>query len=214
MNFRILTLFLIFFLTTNKVFCQNYQPATADQKTEILQQIAAASSKINSLECKFIQKKNISVLSETVVSQGIMYFKKDDNLRWQYNSPYQYLFVLSAGKVMIKSENKTEKYDTDKNRIFKEISEIMIGGVSGKMLVDEKKFNTTFFVSNSSIKVVLIPKNKELQKLMKSITLAFSKKDWTVNSIEMIEKGGDSTLITFTEKNVNKAVSNDLFRIN
>ena len=201
------------FLTLHS-FSQGYQALTPVQQKDVLYQISQASAKINTLECKFAQKKSISVLSETVVSQGIMYFKKDNHLRWQYNSPYQYLFILSAGKVMIKSENKTEKYDTDKNKIFKEISEIMLGGVSGKMLVDDKKFKAEFSGNSSSIKVVLYPKNKDLQKLMKTITLTFSKKDWTVNSIEMLEKGGDSTLITFTEKNVNKAVSDDLFRIN
>lgn len=209
---KIISVFLLF-LTLHS-FSQGYQALTPVQQKDVLYQISQASAKINTLECKFTQKKSISVLSETVVSQGIMYFKKDNHLRWQYNSPYQYLFILSAGKVMIKSENKTEKYDTDKNRIFKEISEIMLGGVSGKMLVDDKKFKAEFSGNSSSIKVVLYPKNKDLQKLMKTITLTFSKKDWTVNSIEMLEKGGDSTLITFTEKNVNKAVSDDLFRIN
>ena len=212
MKTKIISVFLLF-LALNS-FSQGYQVLTSAQQKDVLNQISQASAKINTLECKFTQKKSISVLSETVVSQGMMYFKKDNHLRWQYNSPYQYLFILSAGKVMIKSENKTEKYDTDKNKIFKEISEIMLGGVSGKMLVDDKKFKAEFSGNSSSIKVVLFPKNKDLQKLMKSITLTFSKKDWTVNSIEMLEKGGDSSLITFTEKNVNKAVSDDLFRIN
>ena len=74
-----------------------------------------------------------------------MYFKKENNLRWQYYKPYSYIFILSSGKVTIKNENRTDRFDTNSNKMFREISEIMIGGVRGDVLAGNKKFNRSVF---------------------------------------------------------------------
>lgn len=213
MKYLIITT-LFFFIISSSIFSQPLKPASEAQKKEILSQITTTASKTNTLECHFVQKKNISVLSETVTSSGILYFKKENNLRWQYNKPYSYLFILSGGKVLIKTGNRTDKFDTNSNKMFKEISEIMIGGVRGNLLVNNKKFTAQFLVGNATVVIKLIPRNKDLKQLMSAINLTFSKADWLVQSIEMKEQGGDNTIITFTEKNVNKKISDDLFRIN
>lgn len=211
---RFQLIFLLIFVGANTAFSQALIPATEVQKKDILAKISKEQVNANSLECKFVQKKKLSVLAETVASEGVMYFKKDNNLRWQYNKPYRYLFILSGGKVLIKNESRTDKFDTNSNKMFREISEIMIGGVKGNTLVDNRKFDARFLVGASTVVVKLTPKNKELKQLMKYINLTFSKSDWLVKSIEMLEQGGDNTVITFTEKNVNKKISDDIFRIN
>jgi outer membrane lipoprotein-sorting protein len=193
---------------------QNLKPVNDTRKNEIIAGISQTSKTTYSLECKFIQKKNLSVLSETVVSEGVMYFKKDNNLRWQYNKPYSYLFILSNGKVMIKNEARVDQFDTKSNKMFKEISEIMIGGVKGDLLLDNPNFTAQYFENVNSVIIKLAPKGKEMKQLFSSINLIFNKNNWLVNSLEMIEEGGDNTVITFTEKNVNKTISDDIFRIN
>ncbi|HRW22084.1 MAG TPA: hypothetical protein P5509_08930, partial [Bacteroidales bacterium] len=69
-------------------------------------------------------------------------------------------------------------------------------------------------VGDNNIIVKLIPQYKDLAKLMNTITLSISKQDWLVESIEMIETGGDNTLIKFTNKIVNAEVKDDKFIIN
>jgi len=202
------------FLLSLVVSAQSLKPVNEARKGEIISQISAVSKVTASLECKFIQKKNISVLSETVVSEGMMYFKKENNLRWQYSKPYSYIFILSSGKVTIKNENRTDRFDTNSNKMFREISEIMIGGVRGDVLAGNKKFTAQYFESGSLVMVKLFPRSKELKQLFSQINLTFGKNNWLVYSIEMVEQGGDNTLITFTEKNVNKKIPDDIFRIN
>ena len=143
-----------------------------------------------------------------------MCFKKQTNLRWQYNKPYKYLFLLSGGKVLIKNESRTDKFDANTNKMFKEISEIMIGCVNGTMLTNETKFSSQYFVGQNGYVVKMTPKSKELKRMMNIVSLTFSKTDWAVQTIEMVEQGGDKTIINFTTKNVNKTISDDLFRIN
>ncbi len=202
------------FVLSDFAWSQTLIPATEAQKKDIFSQITRVAASTNSLQCHFIQNKKISVLSETITSEGIMYFKKENNLRWQYNKPYSFIFILSGGKVLVKNDSRVDKFDVNSNKMFREISEIMIGGVRGDLLSNDKKFTAQYFVGNKTVMVKLTPKNKELKQIMNTINLTFSKTDWLVQSIEMIEQGGDNTLITFTEKNVNKTISDDLFRIN
>lgn len=203
----------LIFLSIN-LAAQNLKQATDDQKKEIINETLKSSKTTVSLECKFIQKKNLSMLSETVVSEGVMYFKKDNNLRWQYNKPYVFIFILSGNKVFIKNDKRIDKFDTSTNKMFKEISDIMIGGVNGSLLLDCKKFTSKYFYGSTVAEVQLIPKDKQLRQLFNQINICFSKSDWVVKSIEMEEVGGDNTIISFTDKNVNGKISNDLFRIN
>lgn len=209
---QIITIFLL--LSSTYLFSQGLKPATEVQKKEIQTNINKASALSNTLQCNFVQKKELSVLSETFVSEGTMYFKKQNSLRWQYTTPYKYLFILSGGKVLIKNESRTDKFDANTNKLFKEISEIMIGCVNGSMLSNDSKFSSQYFVGPTTVVVKMIPKNKEMKQLMSSVSLTFTKTDWLVQTIEMVEQGGDKTIINFTTKNVNKPISDDLFRVN
>ncbi len=193
---------------------QTYTPATKSQIQEISANIQKTASNTSTIESRFVQKKTLSVLSETVTSDGIMYYKKEDNLRWQYNKPYSYIFILSSGKVYIKNDNKVNSFDTESNKLFKEISRIMIGSVRGNLLSQNNDFTIQYYWSSKTVMVSLTPKSGELKKLMSLVKLTFSTSDWLVQSIELIESGGDNTIITFTEKNVNKGIPDTMFRLN
>ncbi len=195
-------------------FSQNLKPATELQKSEIIKKMQSSALNTNSMECRFVQTKTLSVLAETVTSEGKMYFKKENKLRWQYEKPYSYVFILSEGKVYIKSEGNTSTFDTNSNKMFKEISEIMIGGVNGNLLLNNKKFSAQYFMGADKAVIKLTPTGAELKNMISSINLTVSTSDWLVQSIEMVEKGGDVTQITFTEKNVNKSIADTLFRLN
>ena len=206
--------FLSLLFLSETVFSQELIPANEVQKNDIINQITSSSKNTTTLECKFIQEKNLSMLSEKIVSEGIMYFQKENNLRWQYNKPYPFIFILSGNKVYIKNDKRTDKFDTNSNKMFKEISEIMIGGVNGDLLLNNKKFTAEYFCNPTIAEVRLVPKDKEIKQLFSQINLRFSKTDWLVKSIEMKEPGGDNTLINFTGKYVNNKISEDLFRSN
>lgn len=212
MNRGTITAFFICVMLSQMSLAQQYKPATAEQKKDIQTQVARASAKTNTLQSNFTQTKELSVLSEVVTSKGILYFKKQNNVRWQYNTPYSYVFILSNGKVTIINNNTSNTFDASSNKIFKKVSEIMIASVNGTLLSNETEFSSQYFVGASTVKVSLQPKDKELKKLMNTITLTFSKTDWLVYSIQMVEQGGDTTTIQFNTHDENKAISDDLFR--
>lgn len=208
---NIFLLFTLFFCS-NFVLGQTFKPMQdnlAFQKK--LQEIA---SKTTSLQSDFVQIKHLDVFSEDLESNGKLYYKANNSLRWEYTAPLQYLIILKNGKVSIKDEGKVSSYDLSGNKTFEKINQMVIGSVQGNLLVDQKEYTYDFKESSTSYLVEMFPKEKKVQEFMKSIKIYFSKKDYAVEQVQMMEQSGDYTLMKFSNKKVNAEISDKVFILN
>jgi outer membrane lipoprotein-sorting protein len=170
------------------------------------------SKTLNSIDADFVQEKNLSVLSEKIISKGHLMFKKENLLRWEYFTPSKYLIVINKEKVFIKDEKKTSKYDMNSNKVFKEINDIMISCVQGTIF-KSSKFKTSYFENEKYYKLEMTPKTKNMKDSFKKINLYFDKNITSVSKIEMIETSEDFTLIEFLNKKLNAPISENSFII-
>ena len=170
------------------------------------------SKALNSIDADFVQEKNLSVLSERIISKGHLMFKKENLLRWEYFTPSKYLIVINKEKVFIKDEKKTSKYDMNSNKVFKEINDIMISCVQGTIF-KSSKFKTSYFENEKYYKLEMTPKTKNMKDSFKKINLYFDKNITSVSKIEMIETSEDFTLIEFFNKKLNASISENSFII-
>jgi len=206
-------LFAIFFVFTTTASAQEYRLATPEQQKELVQNIIAASKQMKTLQCDFVQKTSISILADEMLSEGKLLFKQDDKLCWQYNKPYRYRFTLNGSKVMIATENKTDIIDANRNRIFKEISNLIILGINGLGIFEEEKFAAQFNVGAQDYQVILTPKQRELKQMFNNVVLIFNKTNYTVDVVEIMELNGDTTLITMKNKQINMELDDEIFVI-
>ena len=176
------------------------------------QQFAAMAQKTETIKSDFTQEKVLSMLSEKIVSRGKFWFKKSNFLRMEYTKPYQYLMILNKDNVYIKDGQKENKLSTRSNKIFQQINKITVDCVQGTAL-DNPNFKTVVFENKSSYLVELSPVGKSLKDFFKTIHVIVDKKDYTVNSIEMLESSGDSTTLHFTNKEINAPIPDALFAI-
>ncbi len=82
------------------------------------QQFTAASKKINTIKSDFNQEKNLSMLSEKIISKGKFWFKKDNLVRMEYTEPFQYLMILNNNNIYIKDGQKENKISAGSNKLF------------------------------------------------------------------------------------------------
>ncbi|MCX6250627.1 MAG: outer membrane lipoprotein carrier protein LolA [Bacteroidetes bacterium] len=176
--------------------------------------LSVESKKITTISSNFIQEKNLSVLSEKIISKGHFYFKKEKNLRWEYLQPFSYLIIFRNDKILIQDESKKATLDVNSNKMFGEINRIMIGCVQGTLLADEKNFKSQYFENNTNFLVKVFPLMPGLKELLKEIWIYFSKSDYTVTRLEMHESSGDYTMIDFTDKKVNDPIPDEKFSFN
>lgn len=183
-----------------------------DQPT-VLNEISAAASSINTIQCDFVQTKSLKMLGDKMVSKGKMWCQQPNMLRWQYDSPYTYTFILNNNKVMVKKGNHSDVIDVSKNKMFKEIARIMMNSVLGKVLTEKTDFKASVVQRGQYFIVTLIPLKKEMKQMFASILLHYDTKLKLVTKVEMHEKNGDSTLIELQNIKKNATVNASLFKI-
>lgn len=167
--------------------------------------MAEVAKKTRTLKSDFVQEKNLSVLSEKIISKGKFYFKKDNLLRWEYIEPFQYLIVLNGESVLIKDGQKVSKYDVQSNKLFKEINDMMVGMIQGKIL-SNKMFDIAFLENDKYFIIKSQPLQKNKKEFLQDIFLFFDKKDLGVEKINITEPSGDYTEIIFTNRQTNTEI--------
>lgn len=190
------------------------QKLNNQQREQVIRKIASATSSMKTMQCEFKQTKKMKMLKNEMKSSGIMYFRSPNKLRWQYNTPYSYMFVMSGNKVSLKSSKGTQKIDTQRNKMFRQISDIILGCVTGGSLKSSTDFNVEIWRENGSYVAKLFPKKKELKSLYCNIKIKFNSSLTMVQSVEMNEKSGDTTIVTLLNVKANNSINESVFDVN
>ena len=209
---RNFTVLLISFVFVSTWVSAQYRNVTEEQKKDLLERITKVSNEMNSMQCEFTQVRELSFMDDKITSEGKMYFKKPNKIRWEYIKPYQYVFSSDGQNIRITSGDKTNTVPANQSKLFGEISKVIVGGVSGSGLVDSPDFNVQFLAGNDDFKVVLTPQKKEVKDLFSAIQLFIGKQDNRIRSVELVEKGGDKTTITLKNLQVNTAINDETFK--
>jgi len=188
-----------------------YQPLT--DQTGFKEQFAMASRKTQSIRSDFVQEKNMSMLSEKIVSRGKFWFKKDNLLRMEYTQPFSYLMIINKNNLYIKDGTKENRVSTGSNKLFKQINKITVDCVQGTAL-ENGDFSSRIFENQKAYLVELTPVEKNLKSYFRNIQITVDKRDYSVINIDMEELSGDNTLIRFINKELNITLPDALFAIN
>ena len=206
--FMIITSLLVF--TLSQAQYPGYKPI-ADM-VSFKQNFTEAAQKTQTIKSDFVQEKNLSMLSDKIVSKGKFWFKKDNLVRIEYTQPFQYLMVMNANNVYIKDGQKENKMSTRSNKLFQQINKITVDCIQGTAL-SNTDFTVRVFENSQAYLVEMTPVVKSLKEFFKTINIVVAKKDYAVNSIDMIEPGGDNTLISFTNRQLNNTIPDTIFAI-
>lgn len=208
---KIILILLVFaFCFSSKAQYPGYSPVEDFVKFKM--DFSVATGKIVSIKSDFMQEKNLSMISEKIISKGKFWFKKESKVRMEYTQPYQYIMVLNKDKVFIKDGQKENTVSTKSNKLFQQINKIMIDCMQGTAF-NNTDFKTRAFENKNTALVELIPVTKGLKGLFKTINIVIDKKDYSLMSINMEELSGDNTILHFTNKELNAIISDALFII-
>lgn len=176
------------------------------------QQFAKASQSTQSIQCDFVQEKNLSMLADKIVSKGKFWFKKENKVRMEYAQPSYYLLIMNGKDIKVKDGQKENRVSTKGNKLFEQINKITVDCVQGN-IVNNADFNTRVLENGQSYLLEMTPVNKALAQYFKSIHLLVDKKDYSVSKIEMYEAGGDDTTISFLHKQLNVNIADAVFAV-
>ena len=184
---------------------------TAEQQKQIVEIIDKASSAMKTMQCDFTQTKRMKMLSKDMQSKGVMYFKRPDKLRWQYTSPYDYTFIMNGDKVQIKSMKSTKNIDVQQNKMFRQITNIILSSITGGTLRTSADFTVELWQQDKSYFVKLYPKKKELKQLYQYLEIWFDPALTKVSTVKMMEKTGDMTIVNLLNTKYGVTINEKMF---
>lgn len=184
-----------------------------DSEAQIRQKIAAAAQAMTSLQCDFVQTKQLKMLNDKMVSEGRMYYSQKDKLRWEYVKPYQYIFIMNGERVLLKNKERSDVIDVRQNKIFREIARIMMSSVVGDCLSDDRTFQTSISTTGGQWVATLLPQRKDMKQMFQKIILHFDQRQATVSRVELVEKNGDQTTIDLKNIRKNETIAPRTFAV-
>lgn len=204
---RILFIFAILSFSMLTGMAQNFNEQRA------IQEISNAASAIKTLQCDFVQTKSLKMLGDKMVSKGKMYCSQPNQLRWEYISPYSYIFILNNNNVLLKKGNRSDVIDVNQNKMFKEIARIMMNSVLGKSLTDKKDFKVTVSGNSQQYTATLVPLKKDMKQMFTKIMLHYDVKAGMVKKVDMFEKNGDNTVIELVNIKKNSQINASVYSV-
>ena len=152
------------------------------------------------------------MLSEKIVSKGKFWFKRENMLRMEYNTPFQYLMILNKGNMYIKDGQKENKVSTTSSKLFNQINKITIDCVQGSVF-NNADFIAKAYENKNTYLIELSPASKALKEFFKTIDVIIDKSNYEATTIEMNESSGDNTIIRFTNREINANIPDAIFTI-
>ena len=113
---------------------------TAQQtEDEMIESIVKASSDISSMKCDIAQTRRIPLMDEPQKSSGTMIYIKPSRFSLNYTEPFEWKLKVDGDNVMM----GTDSADGEAGRLFRGISSMILGCMSGEMLKDKRTFKVT-----------------------------------------------------------------------
>ena len=143
-------------LYTCAVFAQpkGYRPIS--NVPAFQQSLAKSTAGLQTLQTDFVQTKHLSLLADKITSKGKFYYRKEDKVRIEYTSPFQYLLVMNGGQILVKDEQKTTRINARTSKMMQSVNRIMIDCMRGSVFSNQD-FKVSAYENGSGYLLALAP---------------------------------------------------------
>jgi outer membrane lipoprotein-sorting protein len=176
------------------------------------QGLQKSTASVQSIQADFTQVKHLSMLADKITSKGKFYYRKEDKVRIEYTTPFQYLVVMNGGQLMVRDEQKTSRINARSSKTMQSVNRIMLDCMRGTVFTNPD-FRVTAYENGSNYLLSLSPANDAVKKLFKQIDVYLSRTGFDVDRLSMVEQGGDFTDMDFTRTQHNVALNDALFKV-
>lgn len=160
---------------------------------------------VHTISCDFVQNKHMEYLDAVITSKGILSFDKSSRLRWEYQDPFSYLITINNGKFTIDSDGNVKEYDIKTNKVFSQVSELIIKSINGTIFTDDA-FVVEAFKEGDDYIIYAEPTLKEMKTVLSKIVMTIDSSDFSVNKVLMYEQEDSYTELIFTNKRFNEVL--------
>ena len=172
------------------------------QQTEndMIESIAKACSDMRSMKCDISQTRTVPLMDEPQKSSGTMIYFKPSRFCLNYTDPFEWKLKVDGDNIMTGSDGSM---NGDAGRLYKGLSDMILGCMSGQMLKDKRTFKVTVSDAGDEWKALLIPVRRDMKKMFSQIELGFDPDTRLLRRLRMDDAGGGSTEILISNVRLN-----------
>lgn len=199
-------LYILFFIVSTVHSQQKMNTVEANALKEKVKIQAAQTETITS---DFVQYKHLDFLANDIITKGNLNFKTPNMVKWSYVDPFVYSVIFKDENLYINDEGQKSDVNLSSSKLFKQLNKLIVNSVKGDMF-DDKEFDISYFKTATTSDVHFVPLNNKISKYIKAFHIQFNNKG-DVIEIKMIEPSDDYTKILFSNRILNKTVSDAVF---
>jgi outer membrane lipoprotein-sorting protein len=185
--------------------------ALAASPDAVLDRLHGLAGGVETLASDFSQEKYLSVFQDVLPARGRFYYRKPDRLRWEMTEPVTSGFVLNGetGRRWQEAGSRGERFDIARQPVMKIVADQLLAWTRA----DFERLRRDYRISLTGEKPVqlrLDPKGAAAG-FLDHLSITFAPDGRHVQQVEVHEKGGDYTRITFHDTVVNGPLADELF---
>jgi len=187
-------------------------PPAAEDGPALLARINAKNVSVTSLQAAFTQVKESSLFASSITSTGTIAFVRPSKLRWEFTSKPRSVLVVNGDKVTLSYP------DLGKSETFDRARDPSLGALFDQLFVwlgaaDPAKVFADYAVARAPGPAALAftPLREPVKSALVRVTVTFDPVTLLAQKVEIDEKTGDRTVVTFSTAVVNAAVPDALF---
>lgn len=167
---------------------------------------------VTTIKCHFIQTREMSVLQNVVQKDGTFYFQRPGNMLLSFDDG-DYIKMTEEWFEM-KTGESTTTTKVSSNPMLRNLSTILSACVVGNFDQMIRGFSIEVESKLDEWVVIMTPQRGKAASKISQIVLHFDRETMSLNMLKMVEKNGDYTMYSFSDKKFNVAIDGELFKIN
>ncbi|WP_424246124.1 outer membrane lipoprotein-sorting protein [Elusimicrobium posterum] len=169
----------------------------------------AKFTQVQTIASDFKMEKHLSIAKQPLASTGKFYFERPGFLRWEYLKPFPSGILLNGEKAYSWRTGKNGKdvKDISSQPFAKILAQQIYVFVSMDLNVLGERYTVTEFEGGLKLE----PKDISPKQSIKEINLYMNKEKDALTRVDMVEKGGDKTVIYFTNTVLNTPIAEEIY---
>jgi len=186
-------------------------PSPAETGANRWLQVHRHFASVTSIRAEFSQKKELKILGKPLVSEGRFFFRAPGDFRWEYTSPIESILLAEGGDVKryVKRDTSWVQETGPGLEAMGQVLQNMSGWLTGDF--ESSPHFRAELEAGQPVRVILLPREDSVSSFIERVILTLSPKPGVLDSVEIVESQGNSTLIEFRNAEINVPLGNDLF---
>jgi outer membrane lipoprotein-sorting protein len=167
-----------------------------------LESLMAGMAKTTGVEARFLERKEIALLSEPIETRGTLVFLPPDRLVRITTEPSHSRLVIAGEHFSFRDAAGGEAVDLSANPLAREFVDNFIVLFNGDLARLRERYEPVLSGDAARWSLALRPRHRPLSDLIERITLEGSGR--TLRGMEMLERDGDRTTTRFEDVAVDR----------